>query len=76
MIKYSSTEPLLGFKTIKMKSPMADVTSKVVIVFEHPESTSENPSIVAVTVPWLILNGSPKTRQGKPWVFKSTEILQ
>jgi hypothetical protein len=55
---------------------MADVTSRVIIIFEHPESTPEDPSVVVVTVPWLIANGSPKTKRGKPWVFKSTEILQ
>ena len=55
---------------------MSDITKKVVVVFEHPKSTEEKPVMIGVTIPWLLANGAPMTSKGKPWIFRSTEIIQ
>jgi hypothetical protein len=55
---------------------MVDITKRVALVFEHPKSSKEEPSYIAVTIPWLLQNGVPLTQKGKPWKFFSTEIIQ
>lgn len=55
---------------------MPDITEKVMLIFQHPKSTKEEPIFVGVTIPWLIENGRPLTKKGKEWIFHSTEIIQ
>lgn len=57
---------------------MPDMTKRLVLLFQHPKPVKEGeqPYIVAVTIPWLIMNGCPCTKKGEPWTFLSTEIIQ
>lgn len=57
---------------------MADITNRVVLLFQHPKKLKEDesPTLIGVTIPWVILNGAPVTKKGKPWIFLSTEIVQ
>ena len=56
---------------------MADITNRVVLLFQHPKKLKEgeSPTLIGVTVPWVIVNGAPVTEKGKPWIFLSTEIV-
>lgn len=55
---------------------MPDVTYKTIVIFKHPKSTDEEPMLVGMTIPNLILYGPPQTQKGKEWIFVSTEIIQ
>ena len=57
---------------------MPDITGRVAVIFQHPKplKKGEKPYMVGVSIPWLLINGTPVTEKGKPWIFVSTEIIQ
>lgn len=57
---------------------MVDITDRVALIFQHPKKLKEgeSPTMVGVTIPWVLVHGVPVTDKGKPWIFVSTEIIQ
>lgn len=58
-----------------------DMTPRLAVIFKHPKSDKDveqggDPTMVGVTIPWLLSNGPPTTSKGKPWIHVSTQIIQ
>ena len=51
---------------------MADISKRVAIIFKDPL----NEKHVAVDITWLIANGVPTSKSGKPWLFQTMELVQ